>query len=46
MHGSDILLALLAEFRLTAAGLDQVEALATEPVAQRLPVRHQRLREA
>src|SRR5256885_15740375 len=33
-------------YRLTAAGLDQVADLATEPVAQRSPVRRRQLREA
>jgi DNA-binding PadR family transcriptional regulator len=33
-------------YRLTAAGLDQVADLATEPVAQPSPVRRQRLKEA
>jgi PadR family transcriptional regulator PadR len=33
-------------YRLTAAGLDQVAALATEPVARRSPVRRRQWREA
>ena len=33
-------------YRLTTAGVDQVAALAAEPVAQRPPMRHQRWKEA